>query len=187
MLGKKLRELRLAAGLTLNNLAELTDLSTAFISNVERGATSPTINSLFKICNALNADITAILSRTTTPKVVVRKNERKEVFHTSSKVKYERTTEGTHSLKGVCISIPGDYDEEITASGHKRDEFGIITEGEMIMTLGGDEYHLFPGDSIYIASGTPHKYRRVGEGPCVSYWTFAHSSAAGSEPSGLDL
>lgn len=177
MLGEKLKELRLAAGLTLSELAKQTELSIAYLSNIEREATSPTINNLFKICGALKVDITALLSNTNLPKVVVRKAERKEVFHTNSHIKYELTTEGTQSLKGVCITIPEDYSEEVVSMGHSRDEFGIITEGCMSMTLDDQEYLLEPGDSIFIAKDTRHRYRRVGEGPCVSYWTFVRPDA----------
>lgn len=180
MLGEKLKELRLAVGMTLSDLAQQTDLSISYLSNVERDATSPTINNLFKICNALKVDITAILSNTSSPKVVVRKSERQEVFHTNSKVKYELTTEGTQSLKGVCITIPEDFNDEVVSMGHTRDELGIITEGRMSMSLDNKEYLLEPGDAIFIQRGTDHKYRRIGEGRCVSYWTFVYPGGNGN-------
>ena len=177
-LGDKLRELRLAKGLTLSELAKMTELSAAYLSNVERDATSPTINNLFNICRALRVDITAILSDTASPKVVVRKSERQEVFHTNSKVKYELISEGTENLKGVCITIPEDCYDEIVSDGHERNELGIITEGSISMTLDNKEYILEPGDSIYIINGTHHKYHKVGGGQCVSYWAFVNPDAS---------
>jgi transcriptional regulator with XRE-family HTH domain len=62
LLGEAVRAKRLEAGLSQEKLAEKSDLSTVFISRVERGKESPTIDSLSKIANALKVrvrDLTA--------------------------------------------------------------------------------------------------------------------------------
>ena len=61
-MGEAVRAKRLEAGLSQEKLAEKSDLSTVFISRVERGKESPTIDSLSKIANALKVrvrDLTA--------------------------------------------------------------------------------------------------------------------------------
>lgn len=160
--------------MTLQDLANATSLSVAYLSNVEREATSPTINNLLKISEALHVDITEVLSNTPLSKVVVRKDERKEVFQTNSKLKYELITEGTQSIKGVCITLPPDFSDEVISYGHQRDELGVVTSGTLSMTLDTQEYILHPGDSIFIASGTAHKYHKIGDGECISYWAFVY-------------
>ena len=55
--GKAIRARRKAAGISQEKLAEKGDLSTVFISRVERGKESPTVDSLCKIAHALNVTV----------------------------------------------------------------------------------------------------------------------------------
>jgi len=57
LLGESVRETRKSAGLSQERLAEKAGLSTVFISRIERGVESPSVDSLVKIARAL--DITA--------------------------------------------------------------------------------------------------------------------------------
>ena len=52
-IGKRIRERRLKLNLTLENLAEKTDLTQNFIGNIERGNDNPSLETLIKIANAL--------------------------------------------------------------------------------------------------------------------------------------
>jgi y4mF family transcriptional regulator len=55
LLGETVRIRRKKAGLTQEKLAEKADLSTVFISRIERGKESPSVDSLVKIARALGA------------------------------------------------------------------------------------------------------------------------------------
>jgi len=54
LLGEAIRAKRKKAALSQEKLAEKADLSTVFISRVERGKESPSVDSLVKIARALN-------------------------------------------------------------------------------------------------------------------------------------
>ncbi|MFD5157264.1 helix-turn-helix domain-containing protein [Streptomyces hawaiiensis] len=53
---------------------------------------------------------------------------------------------------------------------HPGTEYGYLTSGELILTLGFEEYTLWPGDSVCFESTTPHRYRNDGEVPAVGVW-----------------
>ncbi len=57
LLGDAIRARRKKAGLSQEKLAEKSDLSTVFISRVECGKESPTVDSLAKIAKALEARV----------------------------------------------------------------------------------------------------------------------------------
>jgi y4mF family transcriptional regulator len=57
LLGEAIRAQRKKAELTQEKLAEKADLSTVFISRVERGKESPTMDSLVKIARALGVSV----------------------------------------------------------------------------------------------------------------------------------
>jgi transcriptional regulator with XRE-family HTH domain len=57
-----LRERRLAAGLSMTQLARKAGLSQPMIGFVEQGARKPTLDTLLRICDALDEDIVKILA-----------------------------------------------------------------------------------------------------------------------------
>jgi y4mF family transcriptional regulator len=63
LLGETVRVRRKKAGLTQEKLAEKADLSTIFISRVERGKESPSVDSLVKIARALGARVRDLVKK----------------------------------------------------------------------------------------------------------------------------
>lgn len=53
---------------------------------------------------------------------------------------------------------------------HSGTECGYVLSGELILTLGFDEYRLTAGDSVSFDSTTPHGYRNEGTEPAVGVW-----------------
>jgi transcriptional regulator with XRE-family HTH domain len=59
--GRHLRELRLARGLTQQELADLIDSNHPFISNMERGLTLPGLAMLVRLAEALGCNISELV------------------------------------------------------------------------------------------------------------------------------
>jgi transcriptional regulator with XRE-family HTH domain len=57
LLGEAIRAERKEAGFSQEKLAEKADLSTVFISRIERGRESPTVDNLVKIAKALGVRV----------------------------------------------------------------------------------------------------------------------------------
>ena len=69
--GKKLKDLRKSKGLTLKELANKTNLSISFISDIEHNRSNPSISTLKILCNALDVPITYLLEDDKTPSNLV--------------------------------------------------------------------------------------------------------------------
>lgn len=61
-LGERLRLIRRGKKLTLKNLSELADLSIPYLSDMERGAVNPSIESLRKVAKAFNMTVKELFS-----------------------------------------------------------------------------------------------------------------------------
>jgi len=61
LIGANIKALRKAKGLSQEKLAELTELTSNFISLVECGDTSPSIIKLFRMAQVLEVDVTDLL------------------------------------------------------------------------------------------------------------------------------
>ena len=62
MFGARVRELREKAGMTQEKLAQAADLTTSFVSTVERGQKMPSLNTILKLARGLRIDARELLS-----------------------------------------------------------------------------------------------------------------------------
>ena len=60
--GRRIQEVRRSRGITQSELAQMLDLSTKYISNIECGFKTPKLNTFVAIANALHCDANSLLS-----------------------------------------------------------------------------------------------------------------------------
>jgi transcriptional regulator with XRE-family HTH domain len=70
MLGEEIRKARLKAGLSQEALADKSGLHRTYISLLERNKKSPTLETLFHICQALGVSVAGLIK-----KVEAKRNE----------------------------------------------------------------------------------------------------------------
>jgi transcriptional regulator with XRE-family HTH domain len=63
MLGPELRKARLAAGMTQEQVSNSAKVDRSYISDLERDKQSPTVDMLFRLCRAMGASASEIISR----------------------------------------------------------------------------------------------------------------------------
>lgn len=63
MLGDELRRVREAAGLTQEALAYKANVDRTYISQLENDHKSPTVDTLFRLCDAMGVSAAAVVSR----------------------------------------------------------------------------------------------------------------------------
>ncbi|MCG8484542.1 MAG: XRE family transcriptional regulator [Clostridia bacterium] len=171
-LGNKIKQLRKERNITIKELAEMTDLSIGFISNLERNQNSPSVANLQLICQALDINIVEFFESTKAPTaMVIRSDERDDILtEEGSPIKYELVVPDYSELNGICIITEGNSQLSKNSWGHSTDEVGLITEGTMEIHINNDIHTLCQGDTIYIPKNTPHKYRNPSSETSVSYW-----------------
>ncbi len=171
-LGKKIRQLRLDRGLTIQDVSEKTGLSKGLISQIENEQVSPPISTLMKIANALKVEIAYFfMKEDEDPKItVVKRNERItsgrrgvkgniNVGYTYELLAHKKRHK--HMEPFVVTFEPRERDEVIMFS-HKGEEFHLVLEGriEMITDV-SDPITLEEGDALYFDSTVSHGFRAL--------------------------
>lgn len=172
-LGIRIKTVRKQRGLTLQNLADKTGLSIAFISKAERGLTSPTFSALLEICKALEMDLAKLARFPEDNFPVIRQDERIQVATMAEgKVKYEYATQSSRKMRALWITLkPGGT---TISRGHPEEEMGIVIKGKLKATIGKDIYLVEEGDTVYIEAQTPHSLTNIGKEDCLSFFTSIH-------------
>lgn len=164
MLGAKIRDRRVEIGMSLKELAEKSDLTPGFLSQVERELTEPSITSLRRISSALGMAVFNFLMEDEHINPVVRKDERQPLIFPKSHLTYELLSPDLKQQMEMFIGRlePGatTCDEPLT---HPGEEVVHVLEGILWIIVGDKEYTLEKGDTIYYQSASPHKIVNAGE------------------------
>lgn len=165
MLGARIREIRQAKGLTLNELAQKTQLTASYLSQLERDILEPSLSSLRKISVALGVPIYVFLSEDDDRDcVLIRANQRKKLNLPNSSIVYEFLTpmasdkEAQPKMEIIYYQLePMSWSSEDYIV-HAADECIFLLQGRIELYLGEEKYMVNEGDSIYIRENIPHKF-----------------------------
>ena len=165
--GGRLRQMRQERDMSMRALARASGLSTNALSMIERGRTSPSVSTLYKISEALGVPITAFF-RLEPPRqeVVFRKaNERR-------RVPFQRGVwEGLGGESFIGGLEPFLLTLEVGASSgrfgmlHSGHEFVLCLDGMLEYEVEETRYMLEPGDSLLFAAQLRHRWRNSGKTP----------------------
>ncbi len=175
-IGGKLKALRLGKELGLVELGRHTCLSAALLSKLERSKLYPTLPTLARIASVFDVGLDHFFAdeRKRHVVAVARKQDRQRFPERpgTSEISYcfETLDYGAAPRKfnGYYAEFQKIAKEKLKPHTHAGAELLYLLSGALIVTIGGDEYQLETGDSIYFDSSVPHTYRKFGEGLCTA-------------------
>ena len=180
MIGERIRAQRHKLRLSLDTLAARTKLSKSFLSQVERGTTSPSIESLSLIAEAIGVPMFLFFVEEDKQQVIYRHSERRSLTVPDSHFQYESIWFGAHRKMEVIIGRlqPGESSSD-QPRGHSAaemitvDECVFVLQGKAEFQLGDEVNILEKGDSAYFAGNIPHRFCAVGEEELVLLFAIA--------------
>jgi transcriptional regulator with XRE-family HTH domain len=174
-IGPKLRELRMQRGMSLQQLAERADVSTAAIHKIERAGMVPTITTLLKIAAALNRPVSYFVEEELTesrPVTYVPANARRRVFtaHQGIDLAGISGPYGRFFLAGALATLVPGANSGARAMEHPGEELLYILEGVIEFDVDGDRYTLNAGDALHFRTDRPHFWSNPGKKPAHAVW-----------------
>ena len=167
VVGDRVRELRTETGISLRKLADQTNFSASFISQVENGQASPSINSLERIAGALGVTLgeffTALRPGATTD-LIVRAIDRPQLTSAWSNAQIDALGSMGHDrrMEPVLMTLEPGGRSGKHPHPHVMEEFAFVLEGEVQLTLGEDVHLLRAGDSATIPPQRPRCWENAG-------------------------
>lgn len=173
-IGKKIRGLRKAKGLTLTDLARRCSCSSSLLSQIETGTINPSLSTLKAVSDALNMSMAFLFeeasSRTHAPFSLMKARDRKTVA-TRGGVSFQLLSQGMNFPCEFILNRwpPGSSTGE-ELYRHQGHECGLLLEGELVVETDQKTYRMKPGDSITLSSSTPHRITNRGKKEAVAVW-----------------
>lgn len=149
-IGQKIRKRRQDFNLSLRDLAKQTGLTASFISQVERGVTAPSLNSLRKIAEALEVPLPFFMQETSHQKRVVRHDARPHLDLEGHAVSYDMLTPDlSHKMEAVIGSLEPGTGNIMLRLKVPTEELILVLSGALKVVIEEEQYILNPGDSVY--------------------------------------
>lgn len=164
--GVRLRALRRARRLTLRDVAERTQLSESFLSQLERGRTGASIASLQQIAAALGLAVSDLFAPDGGDRpLVLRRDARGYVSFGERARKTFLTPKPFESLEAVVAELEAGGSTGAEAYRHgDSEEVLLVLAGTVDLELDGDAVRLAAGDGARYRSSTPHRVSNPGPG-----------------------
>lgn len=170
-IGRKIRRLRIKLGLTQEELADRTELSKGFISQLENDITSPSIATLMDILEALGTDISSFFNDRSEARVVFTAEDtfEKEDDEAGSVIRWLVPNAQKNALEPILVTIqPGGHTEE--SDPHEGEEFGMVLSGSVTLIDGDSKHRVHKGDSFYFHPQGVHYLENNGKTPAKVLW-----------------
>ncbi|WP_439365834.1 cupin domain-containing protein [Bradyrhizobium sp. DASA03005] len=161
-LGETVRLLRQRAGLSIQDVANKTGLSTGMISQLERARAMPSIRTLRLLGIALDVPISYFFESSDPAdgqRYIVRKSNRRLLRLTASGVVKEALTpEGKGELELYELTLNPGASSGTDFLQHTGEKAGYILSGSLRLWLDNQAYVLETGDSFRFPSIVPHMF-----------------------------
>lgn len=163
--GRRIRDLRRVRQFSLETVAARTDLSIGFLSQIERGLSSPSLRVLATLADVLGVGIAALFGASpnadgASDHVVTRGQQRPELklwrTGVSKQLLSPASADNKLNLFLVHLEPGGSTGDELYT--HDGEEAGLVLEGEMMLTVDSETWSLKTGDSFRFASRRPHRF-----------------------------
>ncbi len=181
----RIRELRLITGLSVEEMAQRTDLTVEEYIQCEEGNRNLSIAFLYRCTLSFGVDMGDLLEGKS-PKLrsyaLTRKGEGQRIEEAHHMVGFNLAS-GFRNRIALPLYMeiayrPGAEYEDIQLVTHEGQECDIVIRGHMRIQIGGHTEVLHAGDCIYYDSSTPHGMIAVDGEDCAFYAIVLSNSAA---------
>ncbi|KGJ06962.1 XRE family transcriptional regulator [Paracoccus versutus] len=172
--GEDIRSLRKSRGMTLLELAGDVGRSVGWLSQVERGQTTPSVRDLGQISDRLGVNISFFFrSASRAPEergLVLRAADRTPIGSQESGLVEELLSP---TLSGSFEMIKSTFAPRSSSGGRRKarpkEDGGVLISGRLTLIIGDREIRLEPGDSFQFRE-TDYAWRNDGDEPAIAIW-----------------
>lgn len=163
-IGRQVRELRKRQRMTGSDLAAQTGLSVGMLSKIENGVTSPSLNTLQVLADALRVPLIQLFSGFEEPRgaMHVKAGEGVEIERAGTRAGHQYQLLGHIGSNNSGVVVEPylieltDASDRFPAFQHEGMEMLYMLEGRVSYRHGEQIYDMEPGDSLLFDADSPH-------------------------------
>ncbi|EOS26329.1 hypothetical protein C806_01064 [Lachnospiraceae bacterium 3-1] len=170
-IGHRMKELRIQYGLTQQELADRSELSKGFISQLERNLTSPSVSTLLDIIQCLGTTPAEFFTDQEPEQIVFRQEdyfikENEELHHI---IEWIVPNAQKNAMEPVLMTLSPHGASEIYLP-QETEEFGYVLKGSIKLHYGACSFVVKQGESFYFKAGKKHYIENCGGREATVLW-----------------
>lgn len=174
-IGPKVRGLRKQAGLSLQQLAEQSNVSAAAIHKIEQSGMVPTITTLLKVAGALGRPVSYFVDEsdaTADPTVITPADLDRPIYtsHTGIDLAGITGPYGRFQLAGARATVVPGASSGDAMLEHPGEELVYVVSGELEFVVAGGTYRLGAGDALHFRTVQQHSWCNPTSKPATALW-----------------
>ena len=154
-IGNKIKQLRTRQGLTLEELASRSELTKGFLSQLERDLTSPSIDSLSDILEALGTNLSEFFQEDKNDQFVFRSEDFFVDERENCTVNWIVPNTQKNQMQPILLELPAGG-KSFEVDPHNGEEFGYVLDGSVILECDGERSVVCRGETFYLHGRTFH-------------------------------
>lgn len=167
-IGLRLKQIRTRSAMSQRQLARVSGVANATISQIEAGRLNPTVSMLKKVLDGFPISMSEFFAddHEATDRIFYRADELTEIA--DGGISFLQVGA---NLRNKAIQLIKERYEAGADTGkhpitHEGEECGIILSGRLEVTVADQTAVLRAGDAYYFTSNQPHQFRNPGVEPC---------------------
>ena len=167
-IGRKLKRIRTRRGVSQRQLARVSGVANATISQIEAGRINPTVGLLKKVLDGIPISLAEFFADDDDgpDRIFYRAEELTEIADGGVSYRQVGAHLGDRSLQLLKERYDPGAGTGRHALTHAGEECGIILSGRLRVSVGDQTTTLGPGDAYYFKSHQPHHFHNPGHEPC---------------------
>ncbi len=164
IISKNLHSLRVSRNLSLDGLSGLTGVSKSMLRQIERGESSPTITTIWKIANGLKLSFTALLKEQKPDVAVVDNTGSSPLREDSPHYRLYPIFPFEADKKFEIYYLEIDPGTSLSSEGHQEntEEYVFLHSGLLRIFVEESEYTVRANQSINFDAARRHSYTNIG-------------------------
>ena len=170
-IGDRIKNQRQKQDLTLAKLAEKSNLSASYLSQVERDKSTPSLMTLVSIAEALEINLRVLFE-----------SEGDQIHTARATYGPEETNATSPVVRSQLTSPDSGWNLEVDRltlhpeapclefQSHPGEVLGFVLEGTLLIVIEGEQFELESGDSIHYDANQPYRLCCGGDAPCTVIW-----------------
>lgn len=169
-IGRKIKELRSLNRLTQQELADRTELTKGYISQLEHGLVAPSVVTLLDLIECLGSTPSEFF-REIQPDQVVFSEEGffEKIDEGGSSIQWIVPTAQKNQMEPLLVTLQP-HKELFHHTPHEGEEFGFVIAGKIRLHLGDQKYTVKSGESFYFRADTSHFIENTTAKPARFIW-----------------
>lgn len=175
-IGSRIRELRIARGMSIEDVSERSRISESTLSGIEDHRISPPLGTIISLASAFEVSVGEFMGDSAdSPFCIVRSDDRKTVSRFDSadipSCGYIYQSLGhkkkNRQMEPFLVTLTPAEASLVEPNEHVGEEIIFVLEGKIKVSLADHTDILNPGDSIYYDSSLPHILSCHGDEPAT--------------------